>query len=643
MGALRYLLLGSILLFGGTATAQTPLDLFPQDAVVSIGINDLDDLMKKGDKFLAEAEIRMPIRPSELFDQGTGFLGVRKGYDRKAPAIVTLMPPERKEDTNGWRWIETGLVPVIPFTDADVMASNFGIGKGKLKPMTITAPDANHDFVKHLMRSDKHVYLSTSEKTLQRVMKSKTVASGLTPAQRAPFEKSDVLLHFGSYLWQQDNFYRPDAFARALAGEDAKEKEFAEQLAAGVKEVQNVVLGFRLRDGIDGHLLVTVPKEGKAAKLLGSVRSKNKPSNLRGLPDGNLLFAQASAGKAEHQTMLTKALFNIFLEDLLINQRIIDQVDRLTYLGVFQEVTRHLQGNRLAVYQNLDEKKHGLFCAVAVLDTDDARQFVQIMRVLAKMATADTLDLSKAEVKEEIDIGRLVRDLGSTVYPVRQSANTKLLLIGEPALPYLAKAIESEDVNLEGKRRARDLRDRISAVAAQRRKELLDAKNRPLFDRPTMTFIANVEKRQDVSVDVINLKVAGADKAVLGRLAQMLGPDWDKIRLGIVGNQIVLLLGSDVSLFESTLRNLQKDDPGLAGSKRLAGFHEHAAKDRQFEFHVSIDGVLRLVSANAKLDTPTQLTSMALTIGPQSLQLDARVPMAEVRVIARKAQEGIPQ
>src|SRR5207248_1421625 len=107
--------------------------------------------------------------------------------------------------------------------------------------------------------------------------------------------------------------------------------------------------------------------------------------------------------------------------------------------------------------------------------------------------------------------------------------------------------------------------------------------------------------------------------------------------LAIVGNQVVLLLGSDVELFDATLRNLQKGDAGLAGTKQLAPFHARSAKDRQFEFHVSVEGVLRLVTPKLPRDTPAQLTSVSLAIGPQSVQMDLRVPTPEVRAINRKA------
>ena len=105
---------------------------------------------------------------------------------------------------------------------------------------------------------------------------------------------------------------------------------------------------------------------------------------------------------------------------------------------------------------------------------------------------------------------------------------------------------------VETRRRLQELPTALTPSPPSCRKELLDDKNRPLFASPKLTFIANVEKRQDVSVDIIHIKLAGLDKAATNQYAQLLGPDWDKVRLAIVGNQIVVLLGSDgVGTFES--------------------------------------------------------------------------------------------
>jgi hypothetical protein len=86
MTPMRMLLLGLILLsLVDHASAQTALDLLPQDAVGSIAIRNLDDLIKKGDDFLTKTAIRMPIRPSELFDQGAQAIGVTKVSTGRRP------------------------------------------------------------------------------------------------------------------------------------------------------------------------------------------------------------------------------------------------------------------------------------------------------------------------------------------------------------------------------------------------------------------------------------------------------------------------------------------------------------------------------------------------------------------------------
>src|SRR5262245_30198019 len=100
------------------AYAQTMLDLLPRDAAAGIAIRDLDDLIKKGDKFLTDTDIKIGLRPSELFDQGTAILGVQKGLDRKGAAAVVLIPPEGKKFPDGLDWLERSIVPILPFTDA---------------------------------------------------------------------------------------------------------------------------------------------------------------------------------------------------------------------------------------------------------------------------------------------------------------------------------------------------------------------------------------------------------------------------------------------------------------------------------------------------------------------------------------------
>jgi hypothetical protein len=625
--------------------AQGPLELFPEDAVASLAVRDLDELIKRGDKFLTDTDIRVGFRPSQLFEEANRFLGIQAGLDRKKAAGIVLLRPEKADERLGLQQLEQLIVPIIPFTDADAMAGNFGIDKGMLKTDAVKKTK-KMDFGKYAGRSKSHLYLSESETSILRALGSKRVADSFTAEQKTRINESDLLLHLGRYIWEKEADIPAEWLTRFAADGDPVEKEFARQFAASVEETQHAIIGARLNQGIDLHFLASFPPKGEAAKFMQSLRGKAPGSTLKGLPDGNVLIAQASSGDTNQQALLAKTLFNFLIEDFLIRQKLVAPVDRLNYLGVFNEVLRHLQGNRFAVYHNVDEKKHGLFTVIAVLDTENGPGFVQAMRILSKMAVADKLDWTKAAVKEEIDVDRLVRDLGSSVYAVRQSATTKLALIGEPSLPYLEKALDTKRLDLETTRRARELRDRISAVAAERRKALLDKNSNPFVLRPTMTFIANAEKRGDRTVDVIQIKLGDpikdekGGKVAVHSYQDVFGVDWDKIRLTVVGNQIVVMLGSNRELYDAALRHVAKGEPGLAGSKRLATYHERAAANRSFELHMSIEGLLRLVEPKIQRDTPAQISSVALTLSPTTLQVDARVPTAEVRVIAKKAQEA---
>src|SRR5437868_6120814 len=109
------------------AAAQGPLDVLPQDAALALSIYNIEALMKKGDKFIADTEIDVPLRPSQLFVMANQFLGVRQGLDKKGSAAIFLMRPEKGEERLGFNNLNEILVPAIPFTDADEMAANFGL------------------------------------------------------------------------------------------------------------------------------------------------------------------------------------------------------------------------------------------------------------------------------------------------------------------------------------------------------------------------------------------------------------------------------------------------------------------------------------------------------------------------------------
>jgi hypothetical protein len=233
------------------------------------------------------------------------------------------------------------------------------------------------------------------------------------------------------------------------------------------------------------------------------------------------------------------------------------------------------------------------------------------------------------------ELERLIRDLGAKAFRLRESATTKLRLIGEPALPYLEKALASSDA--EVRRRAKYLEDGIVEAAAERRKELL-SRDLTRHLRPTFAFSPKAETRNGQVIDVLVVKLSGPDAAAVKQLQQLFGPDWDKIRLAVHGKRVVALLGSDTNRLQAALRNLSEGRRGLAAAKSLAPPARPDDPGRKFEVHFSQAAVLSLTKAEdlrQRGGGNPSLTSITLAADPERVQLCLWMPTAEVKAFVK--------
>jgi hypothetical protein len=309
-------------------------------------------------------------------------------------------------------------------------------------------------------------------------------------------------------------------------------------------------------------------------------------------------------------------------------------------LAAFAEVWKQLKGHRVAVYRNADERKHGLFSAVAVLDTADADRFLTNLKRLARLSGTEGLDLSDKGRRDDVaEVERLIRDLVSEEFEVRESASNRLALIGEPALPLIQQALKSGDA--EVRRRAEDLKAQIIEAAVARRKELL-SKETPWRLRPTFHFEAKPEGRTGHTVETARIRLTEKDAPAADALRQAFGPDWDRVRLAAHGKQVVVLLGSDERLLDATLANLKDGKPGLAASKSLAAFARQTDAGRKLELHAALGTVLELLRGEglrrAKPGGPTPaLSSASLAVDPGRLRLDLWLPASEVGAVVKGA------
>ncbi len=646
-GRTRLLALAVLLAAVTAAPAAPPPDvlgLVPEDAAFALAVRNITDLKKKGDKLFADAGLKEESfpRPSALFGQLYGLLGITAGLDEDAPAAVVVANARKA----GLGKVPTELqilrlvVVALPFTDRDKIAGNFDIKGDDLKDGKVVKGAGRWDSCFFRARG-RHLFLGASEQALDSVVKGKSLAGALSEAQRKSLAGADVLLHFSPDSWGDTwGDFLKEMQTRLGRDRGEADRTVIADLAAALKTIRFGLGTIRVDDGLGLSLVGVFPEKVPEAtrRFLASVAGGTDPADLKGLPDGAAVFAEGSRGDGAHNVRVMKILADIVLHDLLAAQWLPSPTDRANVLAAFAEVWKPLKGHRVAVYRNADERKHGLFSAVAVLDTADADRFLADLKHLALLAGTEGLDLSAKGRKDDVaEVERRIRDLGSDEFEVRESASNRLALIGEPALPLIRQALKSGDA--EVRRRAEDLNARIIQAAVARRKELL-SKEAPWRLRPTFHFEAKPEGRAGQAVETARVRLTEKDAPAAGALRQAFGPDWDKVRLAAQGKQVVVLVGSDERLLDAALANLKDGKPGLAASKSLAAFARQADAGRKLELHAALGTVLELLRGEdlrraRPVGSAPALSSASLAVGPDRLRLDLWLPASEVGAVVK--------
>ena len=156
--------------------------------------------------------------------------------------------------------------------------------------------------------------------------------------------------------------------------------------------------------------------------------------------------------------------------------------------------------------------------------------------------------------------------------------------------------------------------------------------------KPRFAFLPKDEDIDGVKVRVVAVKLSKRDAGYAPQLKQLLGPQWNRIRLAVHGKQVVVLAGSDVKLLSETLKNLKEGKAGLAETAALKEFAGRSDPRRKMELHLSLQTGVALWTA-ADLEKPdtvkpgAKLTSVALTVEPDRMQLDVWIPASEFKVL----------
>ncbi len=632
---------------GGLAPAQESLlELLPEGAC-AFGVRDLSELKAKGDKFLKDADIPMNPRPSQMVEQAFRELRVQGAVNEKARALFMVFGPKAfPKKIQGWN-PEKLSVAIIPIKDQKRLEKNFELKPGELKPGQVVKikKQGGPGFGDYIYLRGKNLFIGEdADVVAYAAEKAPPLAKRLNANQKKSLKEADMVIHLALEAWgeQLSPLFLTGNAQNIIKTKDPEERKLVEQIIRAGRGVSYVLGAIRIDEGLGVNIVAGIRERGSedAKKLLALLGSGKGVSGLHNLPKGSLLAAQGVRGNGKSTSMLAKVLLDQVFDNIFQTEQIISASERPIFVGVLKEVWERLKGSKTAVYINPNSRQQGLFSFLAVLDTRDAQEFLKEMKLLAKIAEGKKLDLTKKiEEGGEVDINKLIKDLGSPNYRTRAAATLKVRLVGEPALPHLDKAIKKKP-SLEVVMRAEMLSEEIQTLAAERRKAAL-SKNPFKRIRPKFVMVTDVEKRAGHSVDVIRIQLSKTEMTAKKQLEEFLGPEWNNMRLAVHEDQVVLMLGSNMELFEQTLQNISQNKPGLARSKSLTELYRYSNSARKFELHVSLQNLLGLLPGGAQVAPPGQktsaLSSVGLSVEPDQLQLDVWMPISEIRILAKQA------
>jgi hypothetical protein len=618
------------------------VEAIPKGSSAALVLRSIQDFKTKGGKLLNDLDLKLGMTPEQAVEKALELAGIAGGVDETRPVVLTILPEKKENVALGLQLLQD-LVLMVPIADRDKILDGYKLpAKPKDKEIVVgNNPTLFNNNIALVVRG-KYLCLAFDRAVLERL--SDEPLAGVDAREKQQFGDADLLLYLGERAWPVVWGGYLDSLDRYFARHrDDEEKKVGEQFVKGLHATQHSFLGLSVADGVRlrSNMVFDVKKEKAARAMLEILKAGTSRSTLRGLPESRTAAALGWAGDGSKNGILTKLVFDVFLEGplpgALNDLPVFARTDYPAAAGVTHELWQRLKGARIGLYQTQNEGDLGLFSAIAILDTVDGPAFIKELRTLAGIGNLTAADLKLPESKKLIDFEQMVRDLNSSTFRVREAAATRLLLVGEPALPHLAKAIDKPQ-SLEQKMRAERLKKEIDLVADPKRKQVLMPAVSLQSLRPSFAFAPNVEKRKDVTVDVLKMTFNTKDPAILKNVAQMLGPNWDKLRLAAVGNQVIVLVGSDADLLDQTIANVKADKGGLYENKLLAGFEKRADKDRSAEMHGSAQAFLGLVATTWKLParlfrgTP-ELTSFAISFEADRLHLDLWVPTRELRTM----------
>ena len=605
------------------AAKEFDFDVIPGDAMMGLAIRDLSDLKRKMIRFSEHANDPYSNMLSSVANLGPtifrGWLGMKDSIDETGAAAVVSFGGGRT------------YAFVLPITDIPAAAKAYGKRETDLASGRLTKTNIAFGSQLSLGATKNHVVIGNQDAVAQ-TLKAKGLSTVIRADTAALLANHDLLLTFNSRLFRERK--------------ENNELEMSDwwEIFPGILDLTNegeldrTCIGLQIGNGIASTLVFDFDGD-ESRKALTKLQNRSHKSNLNGLPLGDVVFATARSSGPESGDLIRNTLdYLTNMRFVLGYQNSVAPQQAAGLLSILDQGIQRAEVSRAALYRNDPAKRHGDFCLIGILDTDDGDDFIQEIRKLVPIVNASLYP--ENELPEEINqqaIDNMVSFLSHENSRAREFMMTKLRLLGRRALPALREAAESDNPIVKG--RAAHMIELIDSDLTKDRTSFLSNKLTNQL-QPDFGYLVDYEHRGGQPIDALQLTLQNESEQITQKLNAMLGPNWNKLRIANVNDQIVFLLGSNLDLFDETLENLRDGLPGIQEEKYYADFQKNSPGELMSEIHICLGTVVQL--SGKKQDDANQLptntpTSIGVSVSPQQVRVDVVVPVSEFNAASQLA------
>ena len=636
-----------------SADAQQPTmtEIVPQSASHALIFRNVNELKQRGDEVTAELGFNSGM--STLFSMIGAQLLVTGAADDNLPCGIMWFEPELIGEPEVKQTWQKPVAAAVAIADTKKLAESLKVDHEKFRAGMIIEKD--HSAFGHKSRFyrmiDRYLWVVSHEKLYDVLKDTRPLAQMIPRSRLESVDLADFLIEISAKsreLKQDASQERAEQWIKSREDLDTAEADAIREWFSIVYSASYGVFTGRVDRGLELSLQVFFDQDA-SPELRQRILKFSPPAEgvtLAGLPSGDLLFGHAartdSTGIHAALTAVIREYNGTWWSGLrqVQDRKFISQLEQLKLLGLFGEIWPLTSRYKAGLYREENVAAHGLVSMAAILKTDNPDRLIRELEMLASIIDRTAFDAgSKVEdgANTEALVRKLILQLGNDDFQRRQSATTRLVLIGEPALTLVAEARLSRLPEVA--RRATQIEKLIQEELKVKRDAALGssvlAQAKPVF-----IFHPAAEQRVGISVDIMEVRVNEQSELKYG-LPVLAGPQWSRIRLVKFDQHVAVFFGSNMERLDEMIANVLSLERGIDVALPETPYGAPLLSMRGAEVQGSFARMTRLVSGQQltakereELDDP-ELSSASVTIEPDFLAVEWRVSLPDLKAIRK--------